>query len=257
MATNAQIAANQAKQSIDVAMALNLDDLRRSGKLNSYLNENKERVLQDIYAGKDNNMSKIMGDLGRAIDSQKNTYYYWQRNQDLLKLGKDPVERMAADAKAIMHDKDLALRQYEINQWTSGNRADTLFVYQLIFIAVLVMALFTALWRAGMIGTGFVGFLAIILIVIIVFTIVNRAQYTAFLRNKRYWNKREFPRFAAPSIPTPECPSATELLSGISDKVTTTAANAPNALIGGLQSGLSGLAGAASSAGQGLNTLRR
>jgi hypothetical protein len=100
----------------------------------------------------------------------------------------------------------------------------------------------------GLIGTGFVGFLAVILLIIIVLVIFKRAHYTGYFRNKRYWNKREFPKFAGPQIPTPDCPAALDAVSGIYNKTLTTVADAPNKFIGTLQSGLSSLGGAANAA---------
>lgn len=257
--SRAQAAANDVKQGLDIALAMNLDLLKQNGQLDTYLQNNMDRVLNNIYESKSANISKTIGDLNRSVDTQKNTYYYYQRNKDMLTLGKDPINRMKQDADALIHDRDLAQRQYEINQWTSGNREDTLFVYQIIFIAVLVLAFLTSIWKMGFIGAGFVGLSVFVLIAIIILTIINRAQYTAIQRNQRYWNKREFPRAQGPPIPVPDCPSAANLLVG------TAAAgavgynaikNAPNTFIGALQSGLGAVGTAANQASAGLNTLR-
>ena len=255
----AQAAAINVKQGLDLATAMNLDLLKQNGQLDTYLQNNMDNVLGNIYSSKNANASKTMDDLGRAIDVQKNMYVYHSRNRDMVSLAKDPVERMKHDADSLVHDRDLAQRQYEINQWTSGNREDTLFVYQVIFIAVLVLALLTSMWKMGFIGAGFIGLTVFVLIGIIILTIVNRAQYTAIQRNQRYWNKREFPRAQGPPIPVPDCPAAANLLVG------TAAAgavgynalkNSPNTFLSGLQKGLGAVSSAANQASSGLNTLK-
>jgi len=191
---------------LDLALAQDMNAKKSSGQLDAYVKQNSDKIIDSLERNKINNGDKIMGDLTRAMDTQKNVYYYYQRNRDMLRLGQDPVNRLKRDADGLVHDRDVAQRQYEINQWTSGNRADTLFVYQLIFICVLTLALFTSMWRMGVVSTGFLGLLIFALIIIIILTIVNRAQYTAYTRDQRFWNKRQFPKFTA-SIPTPDCPT--------------------------------------------------
>jgi DNA-binding CsgD family transcriptional regulator len=109
----------------------------------------------------------------------------------------------------------LAKRQYEINQWTSSNMMDTLFVFQLMFIGISIAAIMTSLYRMGIVnGSTYAIFIAVILLAI-VFTIVRRAQYTRYTRDQRFWNRRQFDRAPAPpvKINIPTC-------SGISDTIT-------------------------------------
>ncbi len=226
---------------LDLAIAQDLNAKKAAGTLDSYIKQNSDAIIDSINNNKDGNTNKIMGDLTRAMDTQKNVYYYYQRNRDLLRMGQDPVNRLKRDSDGLIHDRDVAQRQYEINQWTSGNRADTLFVYQLIFICVLTLALFTSMWRMGVVSTGFLGLLIFALIIIIILTIVNRAQYTAFTRDQRYWNKRQFPKFSA-SLPTPNCPSLYNSYTELQGLLSDTAAklqNAPDQALGGLSSLLS------------------
>ena len=247
---------NEVQLGLDVATATNFAAMKQSGQLNQYLIDNKENVLDKIIDSKHDNIAKTISDMDRAIDTQNSTYLYYKRNNDFLKLGEDPIKRMQQDVRNLQEDRDSAQRQYEINQWTSGNRADTLFVYQVIFIAILIQALFTGLWRMGIISSGFVAFLAFWLVIIIILTTVNRAQYTAFLRNKRYWNKKDFPRFKGPDIPTPDCPAATSLIKKSYESVAAGVTNAPNTFVSGLQGALSGAGDALTGASGALNNLK-
>jgi len=87
---------------------------------------------------------------------------------------------------------DLASRQNEINEWTYNNKMDSLFVFQLIFISLLTVALLTVLSSQGYIGSGFVRYVMIVLAFIVVIVIINRYVYTRTTRDKRYWNRKRF-----------------------------------------------------------------
>lgn len=240
-------------KNVDLILAHKVNLLKGQGKT---LTDNSADLVNTTLNDKNQNMEKLLGDLDRSIDANRSIYDYYQRNKDLLDISADPAERLRQEAEGLMHDKNNAQRQYEINQWTSGNRQDTLFVYQFIFLSSLLLAFFVGIWRMGLIGTGFVGFLASTLLIILVFIIFNRGYYTRYFRNKRYWNKREFPKFAAPQIPTPECPAALDAISGVYNKTLTTVADAPNKFIGSLQTGLSAIGGAAGAANSRLGGLR-
>lgn len=213
---------NEAKTAFDVAVIAQLQDQRARGQLGQYMANSGSQLLDTIITSKNANAEKLIGDLNQSIDNQKNTYYYYQRNKDLLNLGDIPLKRLEIDAAAAKHDKELAQRQYEINQWTSGNRADTLFVYQIIFLTVLVLAILTGLWRTGIVSTGFLSMMITLAIIINILVIVRRAQYTIFTRDQRYWNKRNFQKFTASQVPIPACPTM-ESISGLASNVTNTA----------------------------------
>jgi hypothetical protein len=87
---------------------------------------------------------------------------------------------------------DVKKRQYEINEWTVSNKRDTLFVLQLLFVALCLGGVLTGLYKGSMIGGGLYGMLSTIIIIIVVFTIVRRTQYTNFTRDNRYWNRMRF-----------------------------------------------------------------
>ncbi len=256
MSSRASQVSNDAMQQLDVALALNLNELKKSGNLDQYISENQENVINNIYADKEENIAKTLGDLDRAVDTQKNTYYYYQRNHDLLKLGQDPINRMRNDVNSLIHDRDLAQRQYEINQWSSGNREDTLFVYQVIFISVLFLALLTSMWRMGIVGTALISFVTFWLIVIVLMTIVNRGHYTEFLRNKRYWNKKDFPRYSGPPIPTPDCPTAVNSFKKLYESTEKTITDFPNTFTGTIGNIAGTVASGARSVQRNMNQLK-
>jgi|LauGreSBDMM110SN_4_FD.fasta_scaffold58146_2 hypothetical protein len=99
------------------------------------------------------------------------------------------------------YNRDLSSRQAEINEWSYHNKMDTLFVFQLIFISLMTVALLHALSSQGYVGSGFVMYTMGILAFIMVIVIVNRYVYTRTTRDKRYWNRRRFGPDAGISSP--------------------------------------------------------
>lgn len=87
---------------------------------------------------------------------------------------------------------DLANRQIEINNWAYNNKMDTLFVFQIMFMAVLFISILMGFKKAGIIGSAFVWYSLGIIILLVVVIIVNRSMYTNNRRDNRLWNKRRF-----------------------------------------------------------------
>jgi len=97
---------------------------------------------------------------------------------------------MAADDE--QYNTDLINRQVEINEWSYNNKMDTLFVFQVLFMSLLLASILIALNRQGMVGSGFVWYSIIIVLFIDIIIIVNRTMYTNLRRDPTYWNKRHF-----------------------------------------------------------------
>jgi hypothetical protein len=87
---------------------------------------------------------------------------------------------------------DLANRQVEINNWSYNNKVETLFVFQIMFISLLFVAILMLLKAQGVMGAAVVWYIMGILLLMIVLIIVNRAIYTNNTRDRRYWNKKHF-----------------------------------------------------------------
>ena len=87
-------------------------------------------------------------------------------------------------------NSDTAQRNQEIKEWYYNNKLDTLFVFQLMFISLCILAAIAFAAKMGFISNTLVGILIGFEIVIMILIISNRAIYTDKVRNKRYWNKR-------------------------------------------------------------------
>lgn len=204
--TSVDQAAKLSKQFQDIELSNALQELRNDPvSLQQFLQNAQTNLYTDVIAEKDGAFQKIYGDLERASSTDKAVQLYKQRNVDVNNLQSELYDARKGEADAAIHDIDLAKRQSEINQWSTGNKMDTLFVYQQVFIILCTVVFMTFLLNGGLITAGLYFGLLFLLVCIAVFTIVNRAQYTQFLRDGRYWNKRKFPTYS--TIPVPNiCP---------------------------------------------------
>lgn len=170
--------------------------------LQTYLQRAQDKLYNNVTQQKDETFQKVYGDLERASTTERAVYYYYKRNNDLNSLQEQVFNSQKNSANAVIHDRDLAKRQYEINQWTASNKMDTLFVYSQMFIVLCTFVILGFIWMKGILSTTVVSILGVVILLIVIFTIVNRSQYTDFLRDKRYWNRRLFPVYRPPLIPS-------------------------------------------------------
>lgn len=94
---------------------------------------------------------------------------------------------------ADTYNTQLAARQVAINQWSFNNKMDTLFVFQILFISILIVSILMLFSYQGLIGRGFVWYTFGILLVLDVLIIINRAMYTNRIRDKKHWERVAFP----------------------------------------------------------------
>lgn len=191
-------------QGIEQASAL--QQLQQNpGQLSSYLAQNQQAIKDAITSSKNNMFRKVYGDMGRAASTEHSFLYYKLRDKDVNDLQSRIGDTVFSQANAVIQDTDLAQRQYEINQWEAENKRETLFVYQWIFLALLVIIVMTSLAIINIISAGIASGITTILLITLALILFYRWSYTTYYRNKRYWNKRDQLKFAP--LPTPECPN--------------------------------------------------
>ena len=93
---------------------------------------------------------------------------------------------------ADKYNIDLANRQVQINNWSYNNKMETLFVFQLTFVSLLIVGILMLLKVEGFLDAAFVWYVMLIMVVLLVLIIVNRALYNSSVRDGRYWNKKNF-----------------------------------------------------------------
>lgn len=196
----------------DVELATAVGQLKQNpADLQRFLQDQQGKVYSDVIKQKDSTFSKVYGDLNRASKAQESILMLDKRNQELATIQKQIYQNQENSANAVTEDKNLSGRKYEMNQWSIGDKNDTLFVFSSLFILLSVLILLTVLWRMGLIGSGLWAGLAAPFIIIFVLIIIYRANFTNVWRDKRYWNRRTFEGKYG-KIPIPLCPGA---LSGL------------------------------------------
>jgi hypothetical protein len=201
----------------DVELATAVGQLKQNpAQLQQFLQNQQGKIYSDVIKQKDSTFQKVYGDLNRASKAQEAVLMLDKRNQELANIQQQIYQNQEKSASAVTDDKNLAGRKYEMNQWSVGNKQDTLFVFSSLFILLSSLILLTVLWRMGLIGGGLCGGLAAPLIIIFVLIVIYRANFTNVWRDKRYWNRRTFEGKYG-KIPVPLCPgSLTGLEQGIS-----------------------------------------
>ena len=185
--------------------------------LSTYLANNKNAIVSDVMSQRSDNFNKVYNDSLSASNTQNSIMYYLTRNKDFDNVQRELLKRSQYDAQSIVHDKDLAQRQYEINEWSYGNKLDTLFILQMILVSLLLLSPLLYFSRQGIVPTSVLTGVGILFAIIIALTIAVRAQYTIYSRDQRYWNRRQFDKKGGPTIPTPNCAAVGQAYTSGSD----------------------------------------
>ena len=176
-------------QQLAASQSLSTQNLQ---ELQTYVQQAQQNLYNDVTGKKDAAMANAYGELKANTNALHGLQYYLKRNMQLNKVQEDIVGTVKAQAAAIQEDQNMAKRQNEINEWEAGNKRDTLFIYQMMLVCLSITIILAYLMSIGLIsGTLFYG-LVFALLLILIFTIVNRAQYTNSIRDRRFWNKRRF-----------------------------------------------------------------
>lgn len=215
-------------QQVAASQSLSSQNLQ---ELQTYVQQAQQNLYNDVTSKKDAAMANAYGELKANTNALHGLQYYLKRNTQLNAVQKDIVGTVKAQAAAVQEDQNMAKRQNEINEWEAGNKRDTLFIYQMMLVGLSLTIILAFLMRIGIISDYLFYGLLFVLLVILTFTIVNRAQYTNFIRDRRFWNKRRFP--------TDTTPISTNLCLDIdSESGVSLTDMSGNSLGSGIQSGL-------------------
>lgn len=213
----------QTLQDIELAEAMNR--LKSNpAELRTWLQSQQEKVYGDIIRQKDETFDKVYGDFNRSSKVEESILMHNKRARELSDMVDNVYKNQESSAQAVIKDKDLAKRKNEMNEWTIGNKQDTLFVFSSLFILLSGLLLITGLWRMGMISSYLWVAIAIPLILIFILILFRRSRYTDVLRNKRYWNKQIF-EGKYQKIAIPNCPQMLEGINSVTSRVGGTIAN--------------------------------
>lgn len=202
----------QTLQDIELAEAMNRLKSNPT-ELRAWLQSQQDRVYRDIVQQKENTFSKVYGDFQRASKVEESILMHNKRAQELSDMVDQVYKNQEASAKSVLEDKALATRKNEMNEWTVGNKQDTLFVFSSLFLLLSGLLFLTAIWRIGLIQSSLWVSFAAPLVIIFLLILFRRWRYTDVMRNKRYWNKQIF-EGKQQKIALPSCPELVGAISG-------------------------------------------
>ena len=205
---------SQVLQLQDIELANSMAGLKQnSAKLANYISSRKANLYNQVVQEHSDTFQKTYGDMVRSNDTINNTMYYFVRNKDLDKLQSAVLGRAQQEAEAASFDAQTGKRQVEVNEWTSGNKQDTLFFLQLMLISFTSLAVLLYLQRLGVIPLSVFTGISTLLSIAVILTLIVRAQYTNKTRDNKYWNRRRFQQMGGPPA-APSCEAVSELYSG-------------------------------------------
>jgi hypothetical protein len=87
-----------------------------------------------------------------------------------------------------IYNYDLAERQTEINEYAYQNKLDTLFFLQVLFVSILIVAIFAYLASIDVISYLLVAYVALIILVIDGLLFFSRYTFTNKIRDQNNWS---------------------------------------------------------------------
>jgi len=212
MPSSLDIVTSTTRLNQDITLAAMISRLRSNpSELQTFLQNQQNNVYSHIARQKDDTFEKVYGDLQRSQKVQDSTLRYYQRTKELSDLQANVYKNQKEEADAVVENKNNFGRKNEMNEWSVGNKKDTLFVFSALFVVLSVIVFLTAFLRMNIISSAVWATTSVVAILVFVLIVLNRSQYTDQIRNKRYWNKKTFEgkygKIPIPSIcPDPVAP---------------------------------------------------
>jgi hypothetical protein len=163
-------------------------------KYSAYVAEKSGRILSETVDTKRASFMKTSGDMARMMDMDHNSLAALNRTNDLANTQDMIIAEQAKQEGTKNYNKDLTRRQVEINNWYYENKRETLFVLQLILLVVLTVTVLLYLASTGWVTQEASEYAMGFVIVVGAGTWLYRWNYTANIRDPRYWNQRKFPQ---------------------------------------------------------------
>ena len=90
---------------------------------------------------------------------------------------------------STIYNYENAGRQTQINEYAYQNKLDTLFFLQLLFVSILIVAIFAYLASIEVISYLLVVYVAVLILVIDILLFLTRFAFTSKIRDQNRWNE--------------------------------------------------------------------
>lgn len=206
----------------------------QGGNLASFIVQQQDNIRNSVQSQKDAAITKLYGDLDQSIKNQDSILLMNNNYKAIKDIYTDVYNNQQKTIDTIANDKSVNGRKYEMNEWSVGNKQETLFIYSMLFVALCTTTLLVLMRKIGIINTGLMSILILLLVLIVIFTVIYRRNYTNYLRDRRYWNRKKFRPETGPQIPNICDISSDDVQKAYDDKI-----NDLNNLYKNVQSSLS------------------
>ena len=200
------------QQEVELAQAL--AEIQSNGGLAAFSTDRINELMTTISQEHSDTAVKNFSEMEQSQNSYNNIMYYYARNKDLNNVQQSVLDRSTQEALGAQHDSQLAKRQFEINEWSAGNKAETLFLMQLFLMAVTFTIFMLFLNRMGVLPTFVFVIVSTIIFIAFILTFAIRYQYTTYSRSNRYWNRKSYPDMSG-NLPPSTCPGPDADASGV------------------------------------------
>jgi hypothetical protein len=194
--------------SLDTALNNALNSMS-SSELKTYTSSNAQNAQDTLTNNFANAFAPNLKNVNAASADYNAMSNYTIQSKNLNTVVGDLSQQQSTNLNIAGRNNSTAGRTREIKEWYYNNKLDTLFVFQLIFIGLCLLAVIAMLAKLGFLSNAIVGILMGILIIALILIITNRAIYTEKVRDKRYWSKRMYGVVGSPlpgGIMPTKCP---------------------------------------------------
>ena len=212
---------------------LNMDATLKADP-NMFKQYQKQRVGQVLGQATGNKaaaFSSAQDALNRSMNAQKNASLSEFSILNMGTMTDAMLKKNQEIENAIEYDKNMSRRQFEINEWANYNKLDTLFYLQLFFMCTLMGAIIMYLAKANVVSLGLAGLLYAILGAIIVIVGVSRYYYTAYMRDTKFWHRRDFGAVPDPGKGSDDNCPVLNIPIPFEDRIATALNNASNEIV--------------------------
>lgn len=144
-----------------------------------------EAEKQSKYIDVSDKLKGLDANVGAAM-------YYLTRTRDLNNMATQVQAVTEKQLDVIDKNRDVSVRQNEINEWSNSNKLDTLYFLQLLFVNLSFIGVVLFFKVLGLVSESLFKFITILSVIILIVALVFRYRYTAVARDTRYWSKSKF-----------------------------------------------------------------
>lgn len=184
---------DQTKLLSDMELQSYLSSLDQSQKTD-FIASNVNDTIKTIKKQKSDKFNDLMDQVTGSDNNITSAAYYVYRTADLKNLANDVDDMTVKQLNVLDINKDLAGRQYEINEWSNSNKLDTLYFLQVLFISLSLFGVLLFLVSNGFISSPVLSILGYSITAVAIILLIVRWRYTRYSRDGRYWNKQNFPK---------------------------------------------------------------